>query len=70
MLLVGRQHLHSLRSLWEDEGSPLWRDEMPRDLGPSVIDDINARAAAAAEVRGGSGAGPGAGAAGDEGEGR
>jgi len=50
--LVGRQHAAALRALWEDKASPLWRDEMPRGFSPSVIEEINTRAAAAAEVKG------------------
>jgi hypothetical protein len=60
--VVGRQHAAALRKLWDDPSSLLWRDELPREFSPSVIDGLNERAAAAAEVRGtaaGGGAGGG-----------
>jgi hypothetical protein len=53
LAVVGRQHALALRALWEDRGSRLWRDELPREFSPSVIDDWAARTAAAEEVRAG-----------------
>ncbi|KAI8471269.1 MAG: hypothetical protein J3K34DRAFT_520645 [Monoraphidium minutum] len=64
VVLLGRQHVGPLRTLWEDGGSPLWRDALPREFGPSVVEELNRRAAAAAEVADAAAGGGGGGAAG------
>jgi hypothetical protein len=44
--LVGRQHAAALRALWEDRGSALWRDAMPREFSPSRVEEVSLREAA------------------------
>lgn len=36
LLLIGRQHVPRLVALWQDEGSLLYRGDVPRTFAPSV----------------------------------